>query len=503
MRLLDLIAALPEARVDGPTDREVGAIRTDSRAVQAGDVFIAYPGIKVDAHRFVENAIGNGASVVVVEKDVDVPDDVTRIIVPSGRGAWALFSAAEAGFPSRKLIVIGVTGTDGKTTTASLLGSILRAAGLKVGLITTVSAQIDDEAIDTGFHTTTPEPPEIQSYLAQMVDRGVTHAIIETTSHGLSLEKVLGIDYDVAILTNVTQDHLDFHQSHENYFKAKLRLFEMVSSSEPKPGVPKAAILNADDPGFEMFMAVPIGEQLVYGLDHPADITAIDIRLDHRGARFRAHSPFFSIPVETRLPGRFNVSNALAAIAASLVLNVPPRAIKAGLKALAAIPGRIESIDRGQPFRVIVDFAHTPNSLRRVLELARSLTKGKLSVVFGCAGERDAEKRPMMGQIAAELADRVYLTSEDPREEALTTIMEQVLTGVRGAAGTAAVIPDRGDAIKQALRDAKRGDLVLITGKGHEQSMCFGTVERPWSDQAAVGKVLTELGYPANTETPT
>jgi UDP-N-acetylmuramoyl-L-alanyl-D-glutamate--2,6-diaminopimelate ligase len=495
MLLPELLVALPRAAVTGPTDVDVRAIEVDSRRVEPGDLFIAYQGVAQDLHRFVPSAIERGARVVVVEREVDVPPNVARIVVPSGRAAWALLSAAWSGFPSREMTVVGVTGTDGKTTTSSLIGAILSAAGRRLGLVTTVAAEISGTSLDTGFHTTTPEPPEIQRYLRDMVERGTEIAVLETTSHALALDKVLGIDYDVAVVTNVTRDHLDFHGTWEAYFEAKARLFRGVATSTRKPGVPKVAVLNREDASYPLLSGLGYDRRIDYALDEPADLIPRDLVLDGRGTRFVAVTPIGEIPIEGRFLGRFNVSNALAAIGAAIALGIDRDAIARGLASFRGVPGRLEPIDEGQPFGVVVDFAHTANSLRRVLELARTLTSGKVRVVFGCAGLRDAAKRPLMGAAAGELADAVYLTAEDPRTESLDEILAVVAAGVRSAGREPVLEPERGEAIERALRDAQPGDLVLITGKGHEQSMCFGEEERPWDDRVAAREALRRIGY--------
>jgi len=494
VRLSELVAALPSTRVSGP-DVDVRAIRTDSRTVEAGDLFVAYPGVTVDGHGFVPGAVERGAAAVVVERHVEVPAGVARVFVSSGRAAWALLTAAWHGFPSRELTVVGVTGTDGKTTTSSLIGAILEAAHIPTGLVTTVAAEIAGQSLDTGFHTTTPEPPEIQAYLRSMVAKGCQVAVLETTSHALALDKVLGIDYDLAVVTNITHEHLDFHGTWHAYLEAKARLFEGLAASARKPGVPKTAVLNAEDASFGRLSGLPYDRRFTYAVAQSADLMAREVVLDGRGMHFVATTPRGEIPIEARLLGRFNVSNALAAVGAALALDIEPAAIKSGLARFRGVPGRLEAIDLGQDFSVVVDFAHTPNSLRRVLELGRTLTKGRVLVVFGCAGERDAAKRPLMGQAAGELADAVYLTAEDPRREDLVQILGEIATGVRAAGGDPMLVSDRGEAVAAAIAAAAPGDLVLICGKGHEQTMAFGDEERPWDDRAAARAALGALGW--------
>jgi UDP-N-acetylmuramoyl-L-alanyl-D-glutamate--2,6-diaminopimelate ligase len=495
--LSKLLEAVPSAEVRGRTDMEVARIQQDGRKVRHGDLFLAYQGVTVDLHRFVPQAVENGAVAVVVERPIDVPAGITRVVVPSGRAAWALLATAWHGFPSRELTCIGVTGTDGKTTTSSLIGAILRAADRKVGLVTTVAAQIGETALDTGLHTTTPEPPETQAILAEMVRGGVDIAVLETTSHALALDKVLGVDYDVAVVTNVTREHLDFHGTFDAYLGAKARLFEGLATARRKPGVPKVAVLNRDDASYERLAALPVDRCIDYALDRPATLTARDVRMDAGGTRFVVVGPGGDAAVEAKLLGRFNVANALAAIGAAMAVGAPLDAAARGLAEFRGVSGRLESVDLGQPFGVVIDFAHTPNSLRRVLELAKQITRGSVSVVFGCAGERDAGKRPLMGETAGELADRVYLTAEDPRRESLDRIIKEVAAGVRETGREPVAVHDRAEAIARALAEAAPGDLVVVTGKGHERSMCFGDEERPWDERAAVVEGLARLGYRA------
>jgi UDP-N-acetylmuramoyl-L-alanyl-D-glutamate--2,6-diaminopimelate ligase len=407
-------------------------------------------------------------------------------------------------------VLVGVTGTDGKTTTASLIHASLLAAGLRAGLISTVSAVIGDETLDTGFHVTTPEALEVQSYLARMVAAGLTHCVLEVTSHGLAQHRVTGCDFDVAVVTNITHEHLDFHGNYENYRAAKGRLVAGLAASAVKPDGPaKAAVLNADDSAFGYLAGLvsPEVRAIRYGLQPEAEVTARDVAHAPDGLAFTAHGPGFQLPVRTTLVGAFNVSNCLAAIAATAgALDLPLAAVQAGLAQYPGVPGRMERIDLGQPFTAIVDFAHTPNALRRALETARDLARagqppGRVIAVFGSAGLRDVEKRRLMAEVSAELADVTVLTAEDPRTEALDDILEMMAGAARlkGAVEgeTLFRVPDRGDALRLAAALARPGDLVLACGKGHEQSMCFGQVEYPWDDRTALRAALAEhLGQP-------
>jgi UDP-N-acetylmuramoyl-L-alanyl-D-glutamate--2,6-diaminopimelate ligase len=504
MKLSTLLRAVPDALQQGSCDAEVRGIVSDSRRVQPGDLFVAYPGVGVDGRSYIQDAIKHGAAAVVAEVEADAMGamraslagsaaaDYPLIGVGDGRAALSHLAAAWHDFPSRKLTVIGVTGTDGKTTTASLICSILQTAGFETGLISTVAAFIGEKAIDTGFHTTTPDAPELQAYLADMVAAGAHCAVVESTSLGLAQKRLADVDYDAAVVTNITHEHLnDHHDSFAEYRAAKRMLFEQLLSSTRKPGVPKVSILNADDSSFDFLKPIRPDVQLSYGVSAAADVRAEAAKHSPAGLRFRVHMPDGkSLEVESPLIGLYNVSNILAAVTTGYAQGIASEIIQKGVRQVQAVPGRMERINRGQPFTVIVDFAHTPNALDNALQSARSLTSGRVTVVFGCAGRRDVQKRPLMGECAGRLADHVVLTAEDPRTESLDDIMRQIATGVERAGGDYVRIDDRQAAIAHALGQAQPGDLVIIAGKGHERSMCFGTTEFPWSDQDAVKSVL-------------
>ena len=499
-RFTELLSALPWAVEEGSVDVLVEGVACDSRKVSRGDLFVCYRGVETDGHQYIPQAIEAGAAALVVEDEryLSSPSGedwpVPSVLVPDGREALAHLAAALHGFPARKLRVIGITGTDGKTTTANLVWSVLQAAGYDTGLISTVNAVIGETQRDTGLHTTTPDSPDVQAYLAQMVDAGAEYAVLEATSHGLAQHRVTACDFDVAVVTNITHEHLDFHGSFEEYREAKARLFRSLMSSARKPGVPKVAVLNADDSSLDYLIGIPADQQLTYAVDREADVKAVGIQMAGWGTSFTAVTPRGSFPVQMKLPGEFNVYNALAAIAVALSQGVAVENIREGIKAVEQVTGRMERVDAGQPFGVMIDFAHTPNSLRSALEAARGMTTGRVTAVFGCAGLRDREKRPAMGEIAGRLADHIVITAEDPRTEDLGEIMGQIASGAEKIGRREGVdywcIGDRGEAIQFAVDMAEDGDLVLVAGKGHEKSMCFGTTEHPWSDHEAVEKAL-------------
>ena len=490
----ELAAAVPGADLIGDAAIPITGIAFDSRLVRPGELFVALRGLERDGTAFVPDALARGAAAVAVERRESLPAGCSGLVVPYARLALGLLSACFEGWPARRLRVIGVTGTDGKTTTASLIASILRAAGRRVGAVTTVHADIGGECRETGLHTTTPDAPELQRYLRLMVEGGVQDVVLEVTSHALVQERIAGCDVDLAVITNVTGDHLDLHGTFEAYLAAKLRLFEGLTTAGRKPGIPKAAVYNLDDCSARPIAAIPVDRRLSYALEREADVRAVAVRFSDAGSQFEAQTPVGRFPVSVPLPGWYNVANALAAISTALLLDVPIEAIQAGIASFAGVPGRMERVDRGQDFEVFIDFAHTPHSLEQVLTLQRERGRRGLAVVFGCAGLRDRSKRRVMGAIAGRLADRIYLTAEDPRTESLEEILEAIAEGCREAGRREGIdfwkIPDRRAAIRRAVEDAGPGDIILVTGKGHERSMCFGETEVPWSDREVVEEAL-------------
>ncbi|MBI3242392.1 MAG: UDP-N-acetylmuramoyl-L-alanyl-D-glutamate--2,6-diaminopimelate ligase [Chloroflexi bacterium] len=522
MLLSQLLAALPAILDRAPSDPDITSIEHDSRQVTPGALFVARRGGTVDGHQFIAQALEKGAVAIVGEAAGQIAN-LSYVRVPDSAEALAWLCAAFHNFPARKLVMIGVTGTDGKTTTSSLIHSILKAAGLRAGLITTVSAVIGDQLLDTGLHTTTPDAPDVQRYLAQMVEAGMTHCVLETTSHGLAQHRVTACDFDVAVVTNITHEHLDFHGSVEGYRAAKARLFEGLSTAWAKPGTPKLAVLNADDGSFDYLQKRVAVNYVSYGFDARADVRAANVLHKSDGTRFVVelnlpglegnYTAIRSTPsflVETRLVGEYNVSNCLAAIAVGLTMGLPPQTVRRGVISLSGIPGRMERIDLGQDFTAIVDFAHTPNALKRAIEAVRRVSTGRVIVVFGSAGLRDVAKRRWMGEVAAELADFTVITAEDPRTESLDSIMAESAEGATSKGGiegkTFWRIADRGEAIQFAVNMAGPDDVVIACGKAHEQSMCFGVIEYPWDDRVAMRAALSaRLGLrgPAMPRLPT
>jgi UDP-N-acetylmuramoyl-L-alanyl-D-glutamate--2,6-diaminopimelate ligase len=510
MRLSDLLSkanlegAYP---VGGASEVEIEHICEDSRRAERGTLFVAIKGSANDGHRFITQALDAGAVAVAGEREErpeGLPDTVPYIHVDDDRQAVSHFSAAFFDYPSRKLQVIGVTGTDGKTTTSTLIYHILMAAGRNAGLISTIRAEIGGRSYETGFHVTTPEAFDVQRYLAEMVDAGTDVAVLETTSHALDQGRTLCVNYDVAVVTNVTHEHLDWHGSWENYLTAKAKLFQALNGAFRKPGTPKVTVINADDRSYDHLKRIPADMQFVYGLDRKQqpDITVEEIEYTATGTRFVAQTPAADFPVRLKLPGKHNVYNALAAIGAALALGIPKEAIGSGLESVELIRGRMEYVEEARPFGfdVVVDFAHTPNGLEKTLELAGQIARprgGRVIAVFGAAGLRDRKKRPLMGAIAGRLADLTIITAEDPRTERVEDISAQIAEALKAEGRVEGrdfwQVFDRAEAIAFAISQARPGDLVISCGKSHEGSMCYGTDELPWDEFEAVRAGLEML----------
>lgn len=507
--LQELFAQLPEPffRADAPNVL-VSDISIDSRRVKPGHLFVAMKGGDLDGHEFIPKAIHNGAVAVIGERDISGLS-VPYIQLENSRRALTWIAAAFYDWPGHELTVIGITGTDGKTTTTNLLYKIFQFAGVKAGMVSTVNAVIGDEVLDTGFHVTTPDAHDVQHYLARMVEAGLTHVVLETTSHGWAQYRVDACEFDVGVVTNITHEHMDEHGSYENYRAAKARLFSSLEITKPKlQGNPRLGVINRDDlKSFDFLNDFIKVNKINYGLSIGADVRATNIEHRASGIHFRAYSKDFDVIVTSKLVGAYNVSNCLAALTAAVYgLRIPPEVAAKGIGLLEGIPGRMEVIDMGQDFMAIVDFAHTPNALKVTLEAAREMLtsrgegkrdKGQIIAVFGSAGLRDKAKRRMMAETSAELADITILTAEDPRTESLERILDEMAAGARSKGGiegeTFWRIHDRGEAIRFALELARPGDIVLSCGKGHEQSMCFGAREHLWDDRTAMRAALAEM----------
>ena len=513
--LIDRLAGLGEAglrsarqdgRAIGPAALGASTVRGiayDSRRVTPGDLFVAVAGEHVDGHDFVAAAAAAGAAAAIVERPL--PDEpLAQLVV--GRAARALAAAAAwwYGEPSRELAIVGVTGTDGKTTTSFLAVAVLEAAGISTGLIGTIDTKVGRLREPNAGHVTTPEAPELQALLRAMVENDDRAAVLETTSHGLALDRVADVAYDAAILTNLTHEHLELHGTFEAYRAAKLSLFERLAT--PGPALrPRVGIVNRDDPSAPLFEAVvrESGARLItYGADPTAAVHATRVVEDATRLRVRYATPRGEGELELRLAGRFNVQNALAVVALGEAWDLDPAAVRRGLGSMAGVPGRMERIEAGQPFGVIVDYAHTPASLGGVLDLLAPVAAargGGLIAVFGSAGERDTAKRPLMGRLAAERCRLVVVTDEDPRGEDREAILDEIAQGAEGAGARRdrdlLVIADRRAAIGAAIERARPGDVVLLAGKGHERSIIGPDGPTPWDERAAALGALAERGF--------
>jgi UDP-N-acetylmuramoyl-L-alanyl-D-glutamate--2,6-diaminopimelate ligase len=503
--LLDAVAPTVSHHPQGPTDIDIAGVTFDSRRVQPGDVFVAVKEANRDGHDFIADAVRRGAAAVVAERAPEAAVPVPVVLVQQSKRALAHLADTYYGQPSRQLRLIGVTGTDGKTTTCQVTAHLLRHGGMATGFLTTVAFDFGRGAEDNRTRQSTQESADIQAALRRMLQQGCTAAVLEATSHALALERVTACAFDTAIVTNVTHEHLDFHGSWDAYLAAKAHLIELVAESAAvKPG-PKTAILNRDDHSYRHLHGRVAVAELSYGLHH-ADVTAQDIAESLEGTRFRLRTPSGEADVQTSLVGEFNVYNCLAAATAALVEGVALERVASGLATAGAVAGRMERIHQGQPFRVIVDYAHTADSLEKVLRVLRPGTPGKLIAVFGSAGERDREKRPAMGAVAARLADYAVITNEDPRREDAAAILEQIAAGARVAGGDCGrsftCIVDRRAAIAHAFARAREGDTVLLAGKGHEQCMFVGEERLPWDDRVVARELLQGLNLTEVSQLP-
>lgn len=501
-RLLALLAELdPPPLIREAGDREVTGVTGDHRELEPGNVFVALPGTHVHGACFIPAAVAKGASAVVTDSLPEDEPGVPVVVMPDTRAAYSRLAAAFWGYPSRELRVVGVTGTDGKTTTTFMATAVLDAAGRSTGFISTVDMKVGNRQWSHTDRTTTPQPAALHRTLREMVEAGNEYAVIESSSHGLRLSRLDDVAYDVAVLTNVTSEHLELHGTVERYRLDKAKLFALLGRS-PDKGGGKVGIVNADDPNADLYLRATAGPTLTYGTNRWADVVAESVSQAPDGLRFAVRSERFG-DGEIRLPmlGAYNAYNALAALCVGLSQGVPLETCAAGLERFEGVPGRMEQVREGQPFGVVVDYAHTADSLEKVLRTLRPATRGRLHVVFGSAGERDRQKRPEMGAVAARRADMVYITNEDPRGEDEMPILREIAAGAEpeGAreGGRYWLIPDRREAIRAAFARAQPGDLVLLAGKGHERSIETADGKQPWYEAGVAREVLRELGFSA------
>ncbi|MBI2755462.1 MAG: UDP-N-acetylmuramoyl-L-alanyl-D-glutamate--2,6-diaminopimelate ligase [Chloroflexi bacterium] len=497
-RFADLLRDIPGARlVQGSGDVEVTGVSNDTRRLRPGEVFAAVSGFERDGLVFVPAAIVAGAAAIVAERapaPEQNPNGVPVAIVPDARAALADLAAAFFGRPSSQLPVVGITGTDGKTSTTHLLSAILQAAGKRTGWLTTVSTRVGETVRENAADHTTPEAPLVQSALAEMLQAGVDVAIVETSSHALALDRVRAVAYRVGVFTNLGAEHLNFHGTFEAYRDAKALLFQRL----PPDGL---AVLNADDPVSAHFARLTAAPVVTYGLLGSADVRATDVLLGPRGTAFTVIADGQERRLETRLVGRFNVANWLAAYGAGRYFGAGLDALEAATCVQEPVPGRMNLVDAGQPFPVVVDFAHTPQALEKALDTVRSLVSGRVFLVFGLAGGRDAANRPVMGALAASRADFTVISMDDPYDEDPAEIARQIATGFARLGAQRGeqyeIDTDRQSAIERVLGRAMRGDAVLLAGKGHEQRMMVRGQKLPWNDARAARETLARLGFRA------
>lgn len=497
MTLQELLASLDTAVSEGDLQREVVSVTEDSRQVKPGSVFVAIKGEHYDGHQFVRLAQKQGAVGVVVEEGFEsqnpplAGNSSALIRVTNSRKALGLLAAKLSGMPSAHLHMVGVTGTNGKTTVTHLAKSLLEAQGHHVGLLGTVGYVFGTER-RVASHTT-PAPVELQNMLSAMVNAGMDVAVMEVSSHALALGRIAGCEFDIVVFTNLTQDHLDFHHTLDAYFQAKLRLFTEYVDSGQKTR-PKRALINADDERASLILQHCSIPTWTYGLHSHADIRAESVRLSMGGTEFLVNSPKGPLTINSQLVGEHNVSNMLAAIGIGLEMGMTVPMIEQAVQSVANVPGRFERINEGQPFTVVVDYAHTEDALYRLLRAAQAITKGRIITLFGCGGDRDPGKRPKMGQVAARHSDVVIVTSDNPRTENPETILTQIEQGIQSLLPDERcpyqIITDRAEAIHAAVSEARDGDLLLIAGKGHEDYQILGTQKIHFDDREEARKAI-------------
>ncbi|MGE5371785.1 MAG: UDP-N-acetylmuramoyl-L-alanyl-D-glutamate--2,6-diaminopimelate ligase [Solirubrobacterales bacterium] len=486
MKLSDLLVGFDYEVLQGNPETDVTGLEYDSRKVESGDVFICIPGFKTDGHLYAPQACERGAQALIVERRIELPPDITAVLVKNVRQALPVLASRFFERPSSHLRVIGVTGTNGKTTTTHLIKAILEEAGHRVGLLGTLYADWNGQ--QDKISNTTPESVELERFMKRVLDDGGKYVVMEVSSHALDLGRVAEIDFDVAVFTNLTQDHLDYHVSLENYREAKAILFDNLV-----PAPHHFAVLNADDETSHVFAARTRAEWLSFGIHQTADVRAVDAKIGATGSTFTAVFGQGRMEIQLKLAGLFSIYNALAAIAFGLREGIEPEVITRALEKVKGVPGRFESIDDGQEYAVIVDYAHTPDGLENILRTAKQIAKRRIITVFGCGGDRDRTKRPIMGGISGQYSDFTIVTSDNPRSEEPLAIIEEILVGLREQKDAHyAVVPDRREAIRHAVHLAAKDDLVIIAGKGHEDYQIVKGQILPFDDREVARDCIRE-----------
>ena len=482
MLLGDLIGGLYPLEIRGDADIDISDIAYDSRKVRDGSLFVCIEGTVADGHDYIPSAVENGAKALIIEKDAYIPDGVTVVKVKNGRYALAYVSSVFFNHPSKKMTLVGVTGTKGKTTTTYMIKSILEAGGRKVGLIGTLGSKIGDETLYS--ERTTPESYDLQALFARMTEEEVDGAVMEVSSQGLALHRVSMCDFDIGIFTNISRDHIGprEHKSFDDYLNAKIKLFGMC----------KKGLVNIDSEYAERIMENAKCDILTFGIMKNADIKASDIVKYPGRVEFSISSPWMEGRFAVNIPGMFTVYNALGAIGACGLLNVSPDGVKAGLESVS-VPGRAEIVKTGGNFTVVIDYAHTPDSLENILTTMKDYAPGRLVCLFGCGGDRDRAKRPIMGEISGRIADFTIITSDNPRTEEPEAIVKEIEEGIRKTGAEYAAIVDRREAIKYALQNARKGDVIILAGKGHETYQTFKDKTIHFDEREVVRELLDEL----------
>lgn len=480
MILKSLLNGVKTVEINGSVEKEIRAVCYDSRKVTKSTLFICISGFKVDGHNFALSAVENGAEAVIVEKKLDLPKSVTQIVVEDSRKVLAIVANNLYEHPSKEFTLIGVTGTNGKTSTTFLTKQIFEKVGQKVGLIGTIENRIGNIILEA--ERTTPESLELQELFVKMKENQVDSVVMEVSSHSLDLYRVEGCNFDVGIFTNLTQDHLDFHGTMENYLQAKAKLFTKC----------KYGVINADDPAAKTIRDTATCEVITYGIDQEADVKAENISITAQGVTFEVVVKNERVPIAFAIPGRFSVYNALAAFAAAYVLNIPIISIREGLESVKGVAGRCEAIENSKGIGVIVDYAHTPDGLENILNTVSEFANGKKITVFGCGGDRDRTKRPIMGEIAAKLSDFVVMTSDNPRTEDPEKILDDVEVGLKKHNTPYVRISDRKEAIRYAIKMAEVDDIVTIAGKGHETYQILKDRTIDFDDKKIASEFLRE-----------
>ncbi len=481
-KLKVLLDKLPSGKVSGDTDFIIPKMEYDSRRVDRGDLFVALEGLSDDGHKYIPSAIDNGAAAVVVQKDGDYRVRA-KILVPDTREALAFLSSRFYDFPSRRLRLVGITGTNGKTSITYLVRSILKQDKKKVGLIGTIAYWIDEQKLDAP--NTTPESLDLQRMFSRMSEQGISAAVMEVSSHALVMHRVDGTEFDVAVFTNLNHEHLDFHKTMDAYRKAKGLLFKKIKEDG---GI---SVINRDDPQWKYFYDLTENQSWTYSLnDSQADFYAKNYRCTPQGSVIDMGTPHGEMTLNTKLIGETNVYNTLASVAVGFALKIDPQIIKLGLESANVVPGRMESIQAGQTFNLWIDYGHTPHAFEFLLKTARKMTQGKLLFLFGCGGDRDQGKRPLMGKVASRYADRIFLTEDNPRNEDPRKIIEQIIQGIEDV-GKVDVIIDRKEGIRKAIETAQPGDTLILAGKGHEEYQIIGNRKIHFSDKETVLELLS------------